>query len=109
MRKYRFETERLFVRDMVVDDCDLVAKIWGNVEVGKYLADPYYKNGEELRNCFKIVNLIRVKIGLMIFILFFLIRQIKKLLELPVRGRWTAMFGELAILSKKLFGARGLR
>ena len=49
----RFETDRLFIRDMVAEDCDEVAKIWGNAEVGKYLADPYYKNGDEIRNCFK--------------------------------------------------------
>ena len=53
MRKYRFETERLFIRDMVIEDCDEVSKIWGNVEVGKYLADSYYKNGDEIRSCFK--------------------------------------------------------
>lgn len=29
MGKYRFETERLFIRDMVIDDCDEVAEIWG--------------------------------------------------------------------------------
>lgn len=53
MRNYRFETDRLFIRDMVFNDCDEVSKIWGNVEVGEYLADPYYKNGDEIRNCFK--------------------------------------------------------
>lgn len=52
MRKYRFETERLFIRDMVIEDCDEVSKIWGNVEVGKYLVDSYYKNGDEIRSCF---------------------------------------------------------
>lgn len=26
MGKYRFETERLFIRDMVIDDCDEVSK-----------------------------------------------------------------------------------
>lgn len=49
----RFETDRLFIRDMVAEDCDEVANIWADVEVGKYLADPYYKNGDEIRNCFK--------------------------------------------------------
>lgn len=53
MGKYRFMTDRLAVRDMDMTDCDQVAEIWGNVEVGKYLADPYYKDGDELRSCFK--------------------------------------------------------
>ena len=53
MDKYRFMTDRLIIRDMKMEDCEIVAKIWGNYDVGKYLTDPYYKNGEELRNCFK--------------------------------------------------------
>lgn len=53
MDKYRFTTDRLIIRDMTRQDCDEVAEIWGNAEVGKYLADPYYKNGDEIRSCFK--------------------------------------------------------
>lgn len=53
MEKYRFTTDRLIIRDMTIDDLDQVAKIWGNPEVSKYLADPYYKDGYELRACFK--------------------------------------------------------
>ena len=53
MVKYRFMTDRLAVRDMDMTDCDEVAEIWGDVEVGKYLTDPYYKDGDEIRNCFK--------------------------------------------------------
>lgn len=53
MGEYRFMTERLISRDMTMDDCEEVAKIWGDTEVGKYLSDPYYKDGDELRDCFK--------------------------------------------------------
>lgn len=53
MCEFRFETKRLAIRDMTMDDCDIVAKAWGSFEVGKYLSDPYYKNGDELRNAFK--------------------------------------------------------
>lgn len=52
MAEYRFKTDRLIIRDMTLEDLDQVAKIWGNIEVGKYLADPYYKDGEDLRSCF---------------------------------------------------------
>lgn len=53
MYEYRFVTHRLIIRDMTMDDCDQVAKIWGGIEVGKYLSDFYYKDGDELRKCFK--------------------------------------------------------
>ena len=53
MEKYRFTTARLIIRDMTMDDLDQVAKIWGNTEVSKYLADPYYKDGDDIRECFK--------------------------------------------------------
>ena len=53
MEKFRFTTDRLIIRDMTIDDLDQVAKIWGNPEVSKYLADPYYKDGYEIRACFK--------------------------------------------------------
>ncbi len=53
MSRVRFETERLTVRDMTWDDCDVVARSWGTPEVGKYLSDPYYKDGAELRAVFQ--------------------------------------------------------
>ena len=49
MEKIRFETARLIVRDMTNDDCDLVALSWGSPEVGRYMLDPYYENGDQLR------------------------------------------------------------
>ncbi len=52
MKDIRFETKRLLIRDMSMSDCDIVANIWGSPEVGKYLSDPYYKNGDELRASF---------------------------------------------------------
>ena len=52
IKKLRFETERLIIRDMTMDDCDEVAKSWGSKEVGKFMGDPYYKNGDELRKVF---------------------------------------------------------
>ncbi len=53
MEEYRFMTDRLIIRDMTLEDLDQVAKIWGNIDVGKYLSDPYYKDGDELRDCFE--------------------------------------------------------
>ena len=53
MSKDRFETERLIVRDMTMDDCDIVARSWGDTEVGKYMSDPYYRDGDELRAVFQ--------------------------------------------------------
>lgn len=53
MEEFRFKTDRLIVRDMTLDDLDQVAKIWGDIDVGKYLSDPYYKDGDDLRDCFK--------------------------------------------------------
>lgn len=55
----RFETERLIVRDMTMEDCDIVAASWGSPEIGKYIGDPYYKNGDELRGVFKEDELIK--------------------------------------------------
>lgn len=53
MSKDRFETERLIIRDMTMDDCDIIAQSWGSAEVGRYMSDPYYKNGDELRAVFQ--------------------------------------------------------
>ncbi len=53
MGNFRFETESLFILDMTMDDCDFVASLWGDFEIGKYLSDPYYEDGNELRACFK--------------------------------------------------------
>ena len=39
MAEYRFKTDRLIIRDMTLEDLDQVAKIWGNIEVGKYLSN----------------------------------------------------------------------
>ena len=69
MEKFRFTTARLIIRDMTTADLDQVANIWGNPEVSKYLADPYYKDGDDIRACFKMESLTIAKIGLMIFIL----------------------------------------
>lgn len=53
MHKFRFETDRLIIRDMSMEDCDIVAVSWGSPEVGRYMGDPYYKDGDELRAVFK--------------------------------------------------------
>jgi RimJ/RimL family protein N-acetyltransferase len=42
-------TERLIIRSMTADDAEIAWSFWGNPEVGKYLADPFYKNADELR------------------------------------------------------------
>lgn len=53
MKIIRFETERMIVRDMSMDDCDLVASSWGSPEVGKYMGDPYYEDGDQVRAMFQ--------------------------------------------------------
>ncbi len=45
-------TERLILRNMRQDDAENVWSIWGDPEAGKYLADPYYKDPQELRDLF---------------------------------------------------------
>lgn len=45
-------TERIVLRNMKPDDAENVWSVWGDRETGKYLADPYYKNPEELRELF---------------------------------------------------------
>ena len=42
-------TERLILRSMTQEDAELAFSIWGDIEQGKYLQDPYYKSAEELR------------------------------------------------------------
>ncbi len=49
MKTKDIETERLILRSMTLDDADFAAKLWGDPENGKYLADQPYKNGDELR------------------------------------------------------------
>lgn len=53
MEKFRFTTARLIIRDMTTADLDQVSNIQGDPEVSKYLADPYYKGGDDIRACFK--------------------------------------------------------
>ena len=53
MKNIRFFTERLNIADMQFSDCDYAAKEWGNEISGKYMCDPFYKNGEELRDILK--------------------------------------------------------
>ncbi len=42
-------TDRLIIKSMTIDDAAFAAMIWGDRETGKYLADPYYKDADELR------------------------------------------------------------
>ena len=42
-------TERMILKSMTLDDCDFAASLWGDPETGKYLNNPPYKNGDELR------------------------------------------------------------
>lgn len=44
----RFSTPRLFVRDMAPGDCAYAAFEWGHPVYGRYMADPCYRDGEEL-------------------------------------------------------------
>lgn len=53
MRNIRFYTERLNIADMRFSACDYAAKEWGNEISGKYMCDPFYKNGDELRDILK--------------------------------------------------------
>ena len=46
MKNIRFSTERLNIADMQFSDCDYAAKEWGNEISGKYMCDPFYKNGD---------------------------------------------------------------
>lgn len=48
-----FYTERLKIKNMIFDDCDIVASEWGHKEYGKYLSDSFYKNGNEIRKLLK--------------------------------------------------------
>lgn len=50
MDNKRFSTIRLDIRDMKPEDCDYAASQWGHPVYGQYMADPYYKNGDELRS-----------------------------------------------------------
>lgn len=49
MKTNDIETDRLILRSMTLDDADFAAKLWGDPETGKYLNNPPYKNGDELR------------------------------------------------------------
>ena len=42
-------TERLILKSMTLDDAEIAWSFWGDYEIGKYLADPYYKDANELR------------------------------------------------------------
>lgn len=42
-------TERMILKSMTLDDCDFAANLWGDPETGKYLNNPPFKNGDELR------------------------------------------------------------
>ena len=42
-------TDRLILKSMTLDDCDFAAELWGDPETGKYLNNPPFKNGAELR------------------------------------------------------------
>lgn len=49
-------TERLTLRNMTQDDAENVWRIWGDHELGKYLADPYYQDAATLRALFADVD-----------------------------------------------------
>ena len=49
MNTPRFTTKRLRICDMALKDCDYAAFEWGHPVYGRYMADPQYKNGDELR------------------------------------------------------------
>jgi len=44
----RISTQRLLLKTTEQEDLDAVASIWGDIEGGKYLPDPYYKSGNEI-------------------------------------------------------------
>ena len=48
MKTKDIETERLILRSMTLDDADFAAKLWGDPENGKYLADQPYKTAMNL-------------------------------------------------------------
>ena len=41
-------TQRLLLKTTKQEHLDAVASIWGDMEGGKYLPDPYYKSGNEI-------------------------------------------------------------
>lgn len=45
-------TDRLVLRSMKQDDAADVWSIWGDYEMGKYLADPYYQDAKVLHDLF---------------------------------------------------------
>ena len=53
MENITLSTERLNIAHMQFSDCDYAAKEWGNEISGKYMCDPFYKNGDELRDILK--------------------------------------------------------
>lgn len=42
-------TERLFIKSMTLDDANTAWSFGGDQEIGRYLADPYYRDADELR------------------------------------------------------------
>jgi len=46
---HKFNTQRLSLRATQQEDLDAVAAIWGDIESGKYMPDPYYKSGVEIK------------------------------------------------------------
>lgn len=46
-------TDRLILKSMTEADAENVWRIWGDLEMGKYLHDPYYESAEVLRNLFE--------------------------------------------------------
>lgn len=77
MKNIRFSTERLNIADMRFSDCDYAAKEWGNEISGKYMCDPFYKNGDELRDILK-DELENSENGLTISIFLFLKKKMMK-------------------------------
>lgn len=53
MRNFRFFTDRLEILDMKLCDCDYAVSECGDKIAGKYMCDPYYKSGDELREILK--------------------------------------------------------
>lgn len=49
MTEIEIKTERLLLRATRHEDLDAIAAIWGDSEGGKYLSDPFYKSGEEIK------------------------------------------------------------
>ena len=44
----KLNTPRLLLKTTTEADLDAVAALWGDVEGGKYLPDPYYQSGSEI-------------------------------------------------------------